>query len=193
METFFEVLLAHPVWSVTEAAAAALASLADENPDTCRHIEKLFDHKLWRVQYGAAEASFLARFTDRNQLFQEAIGRFYKHPEPLLKGDIAENLAAWILDSNPLERRDLLRTMEQPLGYWLRNEEEDCWVLDHVYRLFRTLTAEGYDEDCNPLLAGGVSHLLDGDPVWYSLDRQSFLRRIEERRRNRDNRSTPSA
>jgi hypothetical protein len=182
-----EVLFAHPLWKVTETAAELLASIAAQKPEAHQIIVALFDHKLWRVQYGAAEAAFLARFTDRNQRFRMAVDRFSQHPEPLLRGNSAENLAAWILESSRSEREALLKEeyVRTPLRHWLQNEAEDCWVLDNVYRLFRRLASEGHENACQKLLDGGVSWLLEGEPKWYSLDRQSFLRRLEERKRQR--------
>jgi hypothetical protein len=49
-----EVLFAHPLWEVTESAASVLASIVDEKPDAAQVISELFDHDLWRVQFGAA-------------------------------------------------------------------------------------------------------------------------------------------
>ncbi len=185
LERIFEVLLAHPLWHITETAASLLASVIDEDPFASHYINRLFEHDHWRVQYGAAEAAFLARFNNKNQLFRQAINLFYQHPEPLLRGDIAENLAAWILDTIPSRRVDLLREFEQPLSYWTGNEDEDAWILDSVYRLFHQLAREGLKAEQTFLVSSKISSLLSGDPVWYTLDRQSFLLRIEERRRNR--------
>jgi hypothetical protein len=184
-QAVFKVLLAHPLWAVGEAAASVLASIVDDNQYAGHRISDLFGHDHWRVQFGAAEAAFLARFKDKNRLFRQAVATFHQHPEPLLRGNCAENLTAWILDSSPNERTELLREFELPLGAWLRNDEEECWVLDHIHRLFRTLILQGHEADCKPLLDGGVSYLLAGDPTWYALGRQDFLRRIEERRRAR--------
>ena len=179
-----EVLFAHPLWEVTESAASVLASIVDEKPDAAQVISELFDHDLWRVQFGAAEAAFLARFKNRNDLFCKAVRRFYRHPEPLLRGNCAENLTAWILDSPPAEQRDLLAAFQPQVCYWIQNNQEDCWVLDHVYRLFRALQADGLRQASESLLSAIVSPLLEGEPKWYQLDRQSFLRRIEERKRS---------
>ena len=183
LHAVFEVLFSHPLWEVTEQAASVLASIVDENPSTAHYIKQLFKSKAWRAQYGAAEAAFLARFTNKNQLFEEAINTFYRHPEPLLRGNCTENLGAWVLDSSPPERAKLLRKFEGVFIYWLRNEEEDAWVLDHLYRLFNQLEREGQRADFQPLLEGGVSGLLGGDPEWYIIERQEFLLRIEERTR----------
>ncbi len=185
LQAIFEVLFAHPYWRVTEEAASLLASIVDEDSSAAKHIQLLFEHKLWRVQYGAAEAAFVARFKNNNRLFRQAINRFYKHREPLLRGDCVENLAAWIVDSSPSERRALLLEFKEQLVYWLR-EDQDCWVLDHVYRLFNQLESEGYQAEVAPLLQGGVSYLLEGAPVWYTMKRGDFLTRIEERKQTRE-------
>ncbi|HZS56211.1 MAG TPA: toll/interleukin-1 receptor domain-containing protein [Bryobacteraceae bacterium] len=189
LERVFEVLFAHPLWLITETAASLLASLVDEDPLTSHYIINLFEHDLWRVQYGAAEAAFLARFRNKNELFRQAINSFYRHPEPLLHGNCAENLAAWILDSIPSKRRELMLEFEQPFTHWLCNEDEDAWVLDHLYRLFHRLSIEGMEADCAGLANDNVSSLLAGEPKWYTVDRQTFLRRIERQKRAQTNKS----
>ena len=93
-------------------------------------------------------------------------------------------MTAWILDSPPAEQRDLLAAFQPQVCYWIQNNQEDCWVLDHVYRLFRALQADGLRQASESLLSAIVSPLLEGEPKWYQLDRQSFLRRIEERKRS---------
>jgi hypothetical protein len=135
----------------------------------------------------------VARFKNRNQLFRQAIKAFYQHPEPLLRGDIAENLAAWILDTIPSKRAELLAEFEPQIRFWLANEDEDAWILDHVYRLFHELAGEGSNGENTPLMKAEVSSLLAGDPIWYSLDRQPFLLRIEERKRQQLGDAQPAA
>ena len=187
MERVFEVLFAHPLWEVTETAASLLASIVDEDPDRVIVVGNLFsDKKFWRVQYGAAEAAFLARFGNRNKLFTTAIEAFYQHPEPLLRGDIAENLAAWILGSLPDKRAELMNRFEKTFQLWLTNEDEDAWVLDHTYWLFHQLHQQGHSATEIPWMDMQVSRILGGDRRWYEeTDRLQFLKGIEQRRRER--------
>ncbi len=185
LRKMFEVLFAHPLWTVTESAASLLASVLDDEPQREELIVDLFQHPLWRVQYGAAEASFLARFTNRHQLFSKAIETFYQHPEPLLRCNVAENLAAWIADTLPSKRMALLQRFEKQVRFWITNENEDAWILDHVYRLFHLLWQEGLKQEVTGLMDAGVSSLLAGDRVWYTMERQEFLLQIERRKRER--------
>lgn len=190
----FEVLFAYPLWDVTETAASLLASIVDDDPLAAQHIRNLFNHDLWRVCYGAAEASFVARYSNRNQLFRQAIGRFFNHEEPLLRANIAENLAAWILDTIRDKRIELLREFENPITYWLNNEDEDAWVLDHVHRLFHQLHKDGHKPEDVPLMKVPVSGLLGRDPQWYVVNRREFLLALEERRSKQpDNNRTIAA
>ncbi|HEX4749994.1 MAG TPA: toll/interleukin-1 receptor domain-containing protein [Bryobacteraceae bacterium] len=185
MQQFFEILFAYPLWDITEDAAALLAAVIDEDPESATLISNLFRHKLWRVQYGAAEAAFLTRFRNKNKLFGEAIATFYDHQEPLLRGDIVENLTAWILDSPPSKQVDLLKQFNNELKFWLTDENADAWILDHVYRLFHQLWdgGKGLKPEETPLMQVSVTSLMSGDPVWYTLERQKFLLRIEDRKR----------
>jgi hypothetical protein len=185
IEKIFEILFAYPLWDVTETAASWLASLVDEDPLSAHYISDLFNDELWRVRYGAAEAAFLARFRNNNRLFSDAIRKFYRESEPLLRGDIAENLAAWVLDTVPSRRVDLLNEFEPQLSYWISNEDEDAWILDHVYRLFHQLWLDKLDLTATPLANTRASSLIAGEPAWYTLDRQPFLLRIEDRKRAR--------
>lgn len=175
-----EVLFAHPVWTVTETAASALASIVDDDGESRQLVRELFAHDEWRVTYGAAETAFLTRFTDNNELFTEALRRFHKSPHPLLRGNCVENLGAWILDSNQAEKKRLLRDFGDLIRGWLSDPHEDCWVLDHLHRLFHTLMRSPEDARLAADFVDGVSPLLQGTPAWYELERLDFLRRIEE-------------
>jgi len=178
----FEVLFAYPLWEVVEKTASVLASIVDDNPRTVEVIRELFANDIWRVRYGAAETAFLVTFDKNRKLFCDAVKRFYKEDEPLLRGNCAENVAAWILETEDEdERADLLDKFREQIEFWLK--DDDCWVLDHMYRLFWKLAQEEQEqeEEFAFLLRSGISSLLEGDGgVWYRLDRKDFLKRIEE-------------
>jgi hypothetical protein len=182
LKDVFEVLFAYALWEVVEKTASVLASIVDDNPRAVEVVKKLFVHDIWRVRYGAAETAFLASFDRDRELFSDAVKRFYKEDEPLLRGNCAENLAAWILETqNQEERAELLEKFREQIETWLK--DDDCWVLDHMYRLFWKLAQEEQEqeEDFAFLLRSGISPLLEGDGgVWYRLDRKDFLKRIEE-------------
>ncbi len=180
LKSVFEVLFAFPLWEVVEKAASALASIVDDNPRLAEFIRgELFEHPVWRVRYGAAETAFLTSFDPRRGLFSDAVRRFYNEEEPLLRGNCAENVAAWILETESEEdRAKLLSGFQVQIECWLK--DDDCWVLDHMYRLFWKLAQEQPGMSLEPLLRSGVSPLLKGeDSVWYLLDRRRFLARIE--------------
>lgn len=185
VKEIFVLFFAHPLWKVAEEAASALASIVDDEPDAGRYIIDLFEHDFWRVNYGASEAAFLARAANENQLFWKAIELFYKHPDPLLRGNCAENLVAWIIDCRPSKWAQLLKESEKPICHWLN--DQDCWVLDHIYRLFHTLSLSKYpEENWKWLLDRGVTDILkseQGEDPWYQVDRGTFLSRIEHRKR----------
>jgi hypothetical protein len=73
----------------------------------------------------------------------------------------------------------LLTEFDAEIRAWLR--DEDCWVLEHVFRLVRALAARG--RDLTGLLSDGVSRLFADQPLWYQLDREAFLVHIESRKR----------
>jgi hypothetical protein len=73
----------------------------------------------------------------------------------------------------------VVASFAEEIGYWLR--DEDCWVLEHVFRLVRQLEARG--SDLSILFGWGVSRLFADEPNWYRLDRESFLQHIESRKR----------
>jgi hypothetical protein len=75
-------------------------------------------------------------------------------------------------------RRNLLEKFQKEIRRWLR--DEDCWVLEHVFRLFQAL--HNRHVDFKWLVSEGVSPLFADNPAWYMLDREAFLRHIEVRK-----------
>jgi hypothetical protein len=176
------LFFAHPCWSVGEAAAAVLTSLASAERRHLAIVDELLNDKNWRVQLAANEAAFQLR-NIKPELFKDAVHRFHgNHPDTgpfncKIRGLCAENLISVIL-SPGRGRRDLITEFEQEIRFWLH--DEDCWVLEHVYRLFEVLHKRRVD--CDKLLSEGVSRLFEDSPAWYQLGRAEFLRHIERRK-----------
>jgi hypothetical protein len=179
------VFFAHPIWSVGEAAGTALSSLIEQDPKRrparLAIVSALFDHKNWRVRFSANEAAFAVRHLDKRtqeDVFYASVRRFYKDENCKIRGLCAENLFSHILNSGSNPRK-LLKAFEDQILYWLN--DEDCWVLEHVYRLFNRLDQKTVDD----LLPAQVSPLLEGEPQWYRMEREAFLLHIEERKEAR--------
>jgi hypothetical protein len=176
------LFFAHPCWSVGEAAAAVLTSLVSADRRHLAIVDELLKDRNWRVQLGANEAAFQLR-NIKPELFKDAVHRFHgNHPDAgpfncKIRGLCAENLISVIL-SPGRGRRDLIKEFEQEIRFWLR--DEDCWVLEHVYRLFEVLHKRRVDFSW--LLSDGVSRLFEDSPAWYQLGRAEFLRHIERRK-----------
>jgi hypothetical protein len=83
-----------------------------------------------------------------------------------------------MLNQSNATRDELIKRFKPAIEYWLK--DEDCWVLEHVYRLFRQLDDGGVN--VKPMLERGVSRLMDGGREWYTMPREKFLRHIEERK-----------
>ncbi len=186
------LFFAHPCWSVGEAAAAVLTSLVGADQRRLALVDELLDDKNSRVQLGANEAAFQLRNVSP-QLFKNTVHRFYgDHPEAgwfncKIRGLCAENLISLIL-SPGRGRRDLLSEFEKEIRFWLR--DEDCWVLEHVYRLFAAL--EKRRVDFQELLSDGESRLFAGATPWFELSRADFLYRIEEQKGKLVTRAIPA-
>jgi hypothetical protein len=172
------ILFAHPIWSVAEAAASVLSALSKTDPRCLDIIDKLLGDENWRVQYGANEAAF-AVGTRHEAVFHDAVRRLYDHWNPRIRGLCAENLISVMLNSGNDKRKYLFEDFKPQLAHWLR--DEDCWVLEHVFRLFNALHLRRID--AADLLAEPASRLFDDRPDWYRLPRADFLRHIERRKR----------
>jgi hypothetical protein len=105
---------------------------------------------------------------------------FHNHWNCKIRGLCAENLTAHILSLNNVTRGNLLSKFMPQIQYWLE-DEEDCWVLEHVFRLFSTL--HDREVDTRRLFPAKTSRILRGMPQWFTLTREDFLTNIEKRKR----------
>jgi hypothetical protein len=176
------LLFAHPCWSVGEAAAAVFTSLVNAERRHIDIVDELLEDKNWRVQLAANEAAFQLR-NIKPELFKDAVHRFHGNRKDggtfncKIRALCAENLISLIL-SPGAGRRSLIQEFEKEIRFWLH--DEDCWVLEHVYRLFEVLHKRRVD--FISLLSEGVSRLFEDSPDWYQLGRAEFLRHIERRK-----------
>jgi len=178
LHAIMRLLFAHPLWDVAENAASVLSGMPREV--AAAHIRELLADANWKVRYGAIEAAFGIRYVDDYELFKKAVQEFHNDANCRVRGLCVENFTAQVLACEPDERRRWCGDFATEIKTWLR--DEDCWVLEHVYRLFRQLDRQG-DDDFQPLLADGVSRLFEGTPEWYRLERGEFLRWIETAKR----------
>lgn len=171
------LLFAHPSWYVVEAAASVFSSIENISRIHLDIVVKLLDDENWHVRYGANEAAFDLRFVDPT-IFYEAVSEFYDDENCRIRGLCAENLVHLILASSSDKRQSLIEKFETAIRFWLR--EVDCWVLEHVFRLFQALNQRRVDFAY--LLSDGVSPLFADEPQWFQLSRPQFLVHIEERK-----------
>jgi hypothetical protein len=174
------LLFSHPVWEVGETAASVFASITVELPGTLEILQELLDasgNQPWRVRFGAIEAAYCRPHFDpeaRDDPFYRAVGDFFDDRHSGIRALCAENLVGLIIEQAPASRKLLLERFRDQILYWF-NEERDCWVLEHVFRLRKTFE-NSYDwETLFPLQA---SSLLAGLPRWS--DRAGFLEHIEQ-------------
>jgi hypothetical protein len=173
------LLFAHPIWVVSEAAASLVTSLIERNDRLVVVVSDLLQNENWRVRYGATETACWIRHIEPT-LFDDSIDRFCRDPNPNMRGLCAENLFSVILNSGKQIRDNLLTQYNEQIRYWLL--DEDCWVLEHIFRFFSTLHRKHVNVE--PLLSAGVSRLFDDAPGWYHrFDRGQFLRHIEAAKR----------
>jgi hypothetical protein len=179
MNRVMRLLFAHPLWEVAETAASVLASITVEVPDTLEILRELLDggnDLHWRIRYGAIEAAHCRPHFDpeaRDDLFYQAVGDFFDDPHAGVRALCAENLVALIIEQAAASRQLLLERFRNQISYWF-NEERDCWVLEHLFRLRKALE-KSYDwENLVPLKP---SSLLAGLTRWS--DRGNFLAHIE--------------
>jgi hypothetical protein len=176
------LFFAHPLWEVGETAASVLASITVEVPHTLEILSEFLDtskNQHWRVRLGAIEAAHCRPHLDpeaRDDLFYRAVVDFFNDAHSGVRALCAENLVALIIEHAPASRKLLLKRFRDQLLYWF-NEERDCWVLEHLFRLRKALE-NSYDwQKLFPLKS---SSLLAGLTDWS--DRKNFLAHIERRK-----------
>jgi hypothetical protein len=178
LEDLVRLFFTHPVWSAREAAATVLSSLVEIDIRRFAIIESLLEDPNWRVCYGAIEAAFAVRHLDKMTMFSTAVHRFHAHPNCQIRGLCAENLVSIITNVGGSMRNHLVADFNQEISSWLL--DEDCWVLEHVFRLISNLRKQNIE--IAQLLSSGVSPLLESTPGWFELDRETFLLQIERRK-----------
>jgi hypothetical protein len=178
LKEVMRLFLAHPLWAVGEAAATVLSSIVEEDEKKIDIIDELLEEDLCAL--GAIEAAFAVRHI-KEPLFLATVrnAQFSRHLSARVRGLCAENLVSMILTNDGVNLR-LLQDFKSEIEYWL--QDEDCWVLEHMYRLIHGLKERGADL---PVLnnARRVSRLLHAKPNWFTLSREAFLLHIERQKR----------
>ncbi len=184
-------------------------------------VEPLQIHD-WQIDYGVAETTFLLRNVDKRmydencilvkkngvRLFDLAVQRYFRHEVSRVRANCAENFVADLIDEFEIggespDLEGLIRRIGDsvPSGckhawtsvieHWLK--DSDCWVLEHVFRLFSVLVSikspsveldqwlkdrnETFKSYPHCLLTIVQSHF--PDQPWYNLERATFLEYIE--------------
>jgi hypothetical protein len=183
------VLFSHPIWSVAESAATVLSGLiVDHKEKRAERLQiirdLLSDKSNWRAQFGANEAAFAVRHVDP-ELFEQSVRDNYKHWNCKIRGLCAENLISQMLNSGAETRNKMYKQYKVEIAKWV--VDDDCWVLEHVFRLFHTTrdapiteTKQGRKVSVNPNTLAKKSKLLLNVKDWHRLDRETFLSTIEK-------------
>ena len=181
------LLFGHPLWLVAETAASAVAGLVREAKSEqknrkakayIRTTAELFGKDLpWRVRYGAAETACQFRLEDepKHATFFKSVQLFYNDPISKLRGLSAENLFFVLLNASDKQRAEYEKKFEREILTWLM--DEDCWVLEHIYRYFNSLYKRNANID--RFTRAERSPLLAGLEEWWKADRETFLEHIE--------------
>jgi len=186
LEPLLRLLFGHPLWSVAESAASVVAGLVREaKPGEAgvyiALIRQLFaPHLPWRVRYGAMEAAFQIRLNEEAKTFFEGVKMFYNDPVSKLRGLCAENLFAIMLNASDTHRMAYEVQFDSEIRAWLK--DEDCWVLEHIFRYFHELQERG--AGMSRFEDAGLSVLLAGlDDPWGN--REKFLTHIDGKKASR--------
>ena len=177
------VFFGHPLWNVAETFASILVALVGRDERYAAVIEGFFEDDNWRVRFGAIEAAYQLIDITGFGLFSAAVERFHDDPNSRVRALCAENLIAHLLERDQAIRDLMVDEFEGPIARWVA--DDDCWVLEHVFRLFKWSDADGNGYGPR-FLENGPANLLEGLPArnWRELARGDFLRHIEERRRS---------
>ena len=221
--TLMRFLFSHPQWSGAERASAMLKHLA--TLPECRIrvfgvVDQFLSSKLklnWRIVAGALDSTCLFCDIDDDETVRkpdnDKIGRppkterrrfeknllkkcYFAHPCCRVRSICAENFVADLLARNPSEWKSRLVDFEKPVLRWLA--DDDCWVLEHMYRLFHKPVhslSKINDDDCNrsdpmkdELIAWMKERFVNLNPKsllkkigtgWHMSDREKFLANLE--------------
>jgi hypothetical protein len=203
------LLFSHPVWNVGETTASVLVDVylgfgVAVRDSVKRLIQEFLDSSLdWRINLGATEAAYILAETDC-ELFlgnegegepgsrDGAVSKFYNDPRSSrLRALCAENLITYIIERPTQIRLDLFTEFRACVDWWIHSED-DCWALEHVFRLLKTLASErvhnkdktAYTDYVDRLFATLDSSFLVGPGLsgisdWAKLSRGDFLAWIE--------------
>jgi hypothetical protein len=188
-----DVLFGHPIFNVAETAATKLRDIIlQHRSDTVADeiFPQLFAKDHWRSHYGATETAFQLRLT-KPKFFRNSVEKFFAHNSCRVRGLCAENLISTILAASTDKALMMLGLKEDgrtasyrfAIDRWL--DDDDCWVLDHVYRLFSELNRKLSKPDQQKLAelaSGKISRSFPGKLKWFYLPRIEFLRTIEEKK-----------
>jgi TIR domain len=184
LQEIMRLIFSHPLWSVAEMGASILADLAKEGTAKKAIVQACLLDANWRVRFGAVETAYLSAGADGIGLFDEVVRKLFDDPNARVRALCAENLIAYLLDRPVRRRAQLLADSEygKIMARWVA--DDDCWVLEHIFRLFKWDDREG-GACCEMFLGMGRSNLLEGLPLnnWRNLERETFLSHIEQRRR----------
>lgn len=193
LEEIMTLLFSHPLWWVTEAASSVLASIAEISEDAQDLVSRLLEDRRWRVKLGAAEAAFDMRHLGGGKVYAKSIEVSWQDPNPRVRGLCAENLIANILEEKEWSARsERLGKCEKHLIRWFG--DDDCWVLEHPYRLVQTFRDKPKaDENAvawheanvklDKIIEKAIAMrgaLLDRQHHWAKDDRHAFLLTIED-------------
>ncbi len=186
MRLFFS----HPIWAVAESAATVLSSLVEREDKRDERIQiihtLLGESENWRVQFGANEAAFAVRHV-APEVFDKSLDDNYTHKNCKIRGLCAENLISLMLNSSSKKRNSLYVRFKPHIAAWV--QDQDCWVLEHVFRLFNTLekrkthlldVSEGQEVGVDPGVLAQGSRLFGDKPNWWKGEREEFLQYIED-------------
>lgn len=179
LKPILKLLLANPFWEVCEAVASVASNLAETRPEVIELAREMLYAPNWRLRYSAMELVLLICHLDDQQTIVEAISHLSKDGHCWVRGICAECMTGWLLNSPSEKLRSRVGQVEGAIQAFL--VDEDIWVLEEMYDLFTGLREAGID--VTPLLAQGVTPLLQGEPQWYQLRREEFLWFLEAEKR----------
>ena len=105
---------------------------------------------------------------------------FYNDPVSKLRGLCAENLFAIMLNASDEDRENCEAEFDNEIRFWLK--DEDCWVLEHIFRYFHELQERG--AGMSRFKDAELSVLMNGlDDPWGN--REKFLTHIDGKKGSR--------